>query len=282
MSVPDSITEGSIENFDFNFYHSKHEGLHNVFGFTEDKIDCGFMDMIFEYKELLRSDIEELPEPLTDISQYIKKVDLSHDNGSISLIPFKNFVFDTNEDTIDDLSEKKFISDYNRTIDHFDWDNFYCGWHGSGYIEYLKKQFKEKADVILIDGGSGFNTLSSIAVLRLADINSIQFGYNGRNLESLERVIRSINGEDSTLETWLNPSLISMDCESQVNEWETKIVAELKFNLPDLDTATLRANTMPYDAKYTFVNTDIGLPSGGIYDAYLRIAEKIASNIKTI
>ncbi len=249
----------------------KAPALHEYFGIPQEDVDCGFFDMILDYKELFKNTDEEFPEHAISIDKYIKEVPLYLDNGSLSIIPAHKFSF---KDEIDN------IDNYNKIIETFDWDIFRCYWKSYEFMEYLKEQFKAVADVILIDGGSNFVEPSAIAVLQLADDISIQFAYNNINLKDLKTVIRYIAKKKQSSEMWLHPSYINTDDVDHMNKWEKRTVGALKRYIPFLDENILRVNAIPYDVQFTAGNhSAIEVLPENIIAPYSRIAKDIAGKI---
>jgi len=248
--------------------------LQEYFEISQEDVKCGFFDMILDYKELLKQDVgeDEIPEPITDVNKYKKIAPLDLDNGSVSIIPAGIY------STCNNMNKSE---DYYNAVNSFDWDNFYEKWHGYGYLNDLKQQFKNAADVVLVDGGSGFNTPSSIALIDVADDISIQFAYNNTNLKDLDIMIKNILNKNPSSEICLRPSFINTGDIHNMNKWEKRTVRALKKYIPSLDVNKLRENALPYDIQFAAGNCSAikELPES-IKAPYSRIAKDIAETIE--
>ncbi len=246
--------------------------LQEYFGISQEDVGCGFFDMILNYKELLKHEIDEIPEPLTDVNKYIKIAPLDLDKGSVSIIPAGIY------STCNNMNKSE---DYYNAVNSFDWNNFYDKWHGYGYLKYLKQQFKDAADVVLVDGGSGFNTPSLIALMDVADDISIQFAYNNTNIKDLDIMVKNISNKNLSSEICLRPSFINTEDIHNLNKWGKRTVSALKRYIPSLNINVLRANTIPYDVQFAAGGCSAieELPEN-IKAPYSRIAKDITETIR--
>lgn len=61
------------------------------------------------------------------------------------------------------------FADYARSVLTFDWQDFYQNWGGERYIEWLRRQFVDMADIVLVDSRTGVTELGGICTYQLAD-----------------------------------------------------------------------------------------------------------------
>ncbi len=64
----------------------------------------------------------------------------------------------------------KHFEKYANTVLTFDWQDFYQNWEGGLYFDWLRQQFEEVADVILIDSRTGITEMGGICTYHLADV----------------------------------------------------------------------------------------------------------------
>lgn len=59
---------------------------------------------------------------------------------------------------------------YARSVINFDWGGFYRNWEGEIYFEWLRRQFNEIADIVLIDSRTGITEMGGVCTYHLADV----------------------------------------------------------------------------------------------------------------
>ena len=152
--------------------------------------------------------------------------------------------------------------DYATKVNLFDWDDFYKVWYGYGFIEYLKTQFKNQADFILIDSKTGVTDVGGICTLQIPDAVVLFFSLNEQSIQGTERIIRSINKSKSISKKeppklFIIPSRVEKYLEKdRLNEWSEKAAQTLgKFikNDPyENVTEYLNETLIPHVPYYTF------------------------------
>ncbi len=107
----------------------------------------GIMDMLLHYKEQMAQEPDEdTPPELESPGAYIINIypdqpDPGHE-GELYLL------------TAGRRSQSHF-PDYAQAVMAFDWQDFYDSWKGEFYFDWLREQFEDIADVILIDSRTG-------------------------------------------------------------------------------------------------------------------------------
>jgi hypothetical protein len=174
------------------------------------------------------------------------KLCISNNEGSISILPAGKQ---------DDL--------YSERVNNFEWDEFYENWNGFGFVEYLKRQMRKKADFILIDSRTGVTDVSGICTLQLPDILVLLFSLNEQNISGTEKIIKSIL--KNTIEVKkkapgfiIVPSRVDKFAEIEKREYWEKEAAQrlggyLKY-LPEKENPILyfTNRSIPYMSYYSF------------------------------
>lgn len=192
-------------------------GLHKFFGIPDKVFDRGLIDIFYDYKNLLRTGSLSLESELTNINDYIKKISNNFGNGSISILP-----------------AGRLDNDYATRVNSFDWDDFYEIWHGYGFIEYLKEQFKNKADFILIDSRTGITDIGGICTLQMPDAVVLLHSLNEQSIQGTEKIIKNIkesfksSAESEFPKLIIVPSRVEKYLEKErLKEWSEKAAQTL-------------------------------------------------------
>jgi formylglycine-generating enzyme required for sulfatase activity len=78
---------------------------------------------------------------------------------------------------------KPHFAAYAESVLTFDWQDFYEKWDGEIYFEWLREQFKNIADVILIDSRTGVTEMGGVCTYQMADAIVMFCAPNQQNLE---------------------------------------------------------------------------------------------------
>lgn len=224
-------------------------GLHRFFGIASKDIKVGLIDLFEEYKALLKEVKGSLPTKLVDLKQCFVDVPLSDGvaGGSLSLI-----------------GAGKGGDDYVKRVNAFDWNEFYETWHGFGFFEYLKKELKENAEIILLDSRTGVTDIGGICTLQLPDIVVLLFALNEQNISGTEFIAESILKSGAAFsERSKPPALILRPArvekyleQDKKNEWEEEASSRLTSYLPpesqDNPLRYMKQNGIPYVGAYGF------------------------------
>jgi len=219
-------------------------GLHRYFQIPRENIKKGLIDIFYDFKEVLRNKNSIFDEKLIDIDEYIQSIPEKLTSGSISILP-----------------AGKLDKAYSAKVNGFDWNDFYKNWHGYGFIEFLKKQLKTRADFILIDSRTGLSDIGGICTLQLPDIVLLFFSFNEQSLHGTKFICDNISNnfskpdtKDKTPKIILIPSRIEVYLEHDLlQEWEIIATRILEQYLPKNEN-NLYINKMaiPYIAYYSF------------------------------
>jgi len=61
------------------------------------------------------------------------------------------------------------FNEYANAVLTFDWQDFYQNWEGELYAEWLRRQFSQMADIVLIDSRTGVTEIGGVCTYQLAD-----------------------------------------------------------------------------------------------------------------
>lgn len=146
----------------------------------------GIIDLIKDYKELslqpLASEKVDEEQLFPDLDKYLFALDQAPKKKLFLLHAGRR-------------SPGRPWSDYTSFVQAFDWANFYDEWEGGAFIDWLQEQFKQKADIILIDSRTGVTEVGGVATQHLADVVLLICGSNLENIESTARMARNFASE---------------------------------------------------------------------------------------
>lgn len=136
----------------------------------------GIMDMLLGYKKqmsqkLLISEGKELP--FEKPSQLV--VDIypdSSDKGKLYLLTAGR-------------RSKEHFAEYASSLLNFDWQDFYLNWEGELYFEWLRQQFQDVADVVLMDSRTGVTEMGGVCTYQFADVVVMFCAPNQQNLSGI-------------------------------------------------------------------------------------------------
>jgi hypothetical protein len=227
-------------------------GLHRFFNLGSSTIKRGLIELLNEYKTLLKEETDPLPQKLVDIEKYITSIPVPsmEEGGSLSIIA---------SGQQDEL--------YASRVNEFDWDEFYEKWHGFGFIEYLKEELKNKAEIVLLDSRTGVTDIGGICTLQLPDIVVLLFALNEQNIAGVEFIVENILKKAPKVERRKNhpillirPARVEKYLElKRKNEWEVKASRRLEqYLLPEEREDSLKfmkESAIPYIGAYSFGET---------------------------
>jgi HEAT repeat protein/nucleoside phosphorylase/MinD-like ATPase involved in chromosome partitioning or flagellar assembly len=240
-------------------------GLHRYFGIKPKDIKKGLIDLFHDFKELLRNENTHFNETSINIDDYLHPVSENFSSGSISILP-----------------AGKFDEKLGDRVNKFDWNNFYKVWHGFGFIEFLKKELKKRADFVLIDSRTGLSDIAGICTLQLPDIVVLLFSFNEQNLHGTKFICDCISNKSEKIveknespKIILVPSRIESYLEIELlQKWELNAVTILKEYFPKNETALyIKEMTIPYIGYYNF---------GERLAVSLNLNDKVAESIEKL
>jgi hypothetical protein len=235
-------------------------GLHRFFGIDDRELGPGLIDYVTSYRDALKEPHREFSADKVLIDDYLRRVDTFATGGSLHLM------------SAGSLADR---ASYTRKVREFDWKAFYDNWGGAQFIEAMRTQFRQKAEITLIDSRTGVTDIGGICTVQLPDTVVFVFVFNWQNLGGIETIASELHDRDNTTLQALNrrPALHFLPSRKEPGEqkllrsWEKK--AEERF-APFCDSAPLRAK---YGTRIIDYIRDLSIP----YVSYFAYGEELAA-----
>ncbi|HKQ07470.1 MAG TPA: hypothetical protein VJ464_20265 [Blastocatellia bacterium] len=231
-------------------------GLHHFFDMDDLDIRHGLLDMLYDYKQILREATGPLPEDVVKVKKYVQPVPTySGGGGSISI-----------------LAAGRQDGKYAGRVNDFDWKEFYDKWFGFGFMENFKKQVKGLADIVLIDSRTGVTDIGGICTLQLPDTVVLLFALNAQNVDGVRKIADKILERTPQLVEREPPKLILRPSrveryleEDKLKDWQEKAAARLHDLLSETDRQDpirfMAKKNIPYIGAYAFGETPLSVPN---------------------
>ncbi|MCD4739446.1 MAG: hypothetical protein K8R89_09360 [Anaerolineae bacterium] len=88
--------------------------------------------------------------------------------------------------------DKANFARYANAILTFDWKDFYDNWVGEAYFEWLRQQFLEMADVVLIDSRTGITEMGGVCTYQLGEVIVMFCGTSQQSLDGTDRMVTEL------------------------------------------------------------------------------------------
>ena len=232
-------------------------GLHRFFDVSQETIKKGLIDLLYDYKELLKEEHKTLPSKLFVLDDYLIRIeDRALRQGSVSI-----------------LCAGRQDKEYGKRVNEFNWEDFYNTWHGFGFIDYLKTELSsnENIDVVLLDSRTGITDIGGICTLQLPDVVVLLFALNEQNLNGIETTIQGIHSKATIAterktppELILRPARVERYLEQdQKVHWEGQAAERLGKYLSRSDRENplrfMKQKSIPYIGGYGFGETPLAV-----------------------
>jgi MinD-like ATPase involved in chromosome partitioning or flagellar assembly len=250
-------------------------GLHRFFGFRDEDLSRGLIELFDDYKNLLRKESVSLPDRLFDLRNYVRPVKAFTAGGKISL-----------------LAAGRQDGNYAERINEFSWEEFYEKWHGFGFIEHLKGELRafDETDFILVDSRTGVTDIGGICTLQLPDVVVILFAMDEQNIAGAKLVAERILTKSTELEgreappiLILRPARVERTSGNQSKKVEMQKKAAVYlgeyFYEGDAETVIAKKN-IPYVSDFSYGETPLAVeadPLGDMTDSFEDLASTIIS-----
>lgn len=131
----------------------------------------GLMEILTDYKQHMSEEKqkEEKDALLPKIEDYLTTIK-SKENSSMMLLSAGK-------------RDKNNFSDYAHRVQSFDWQDFYQNWEGEIFFEWLRKEFEQIADIVLIDSRTGVTEIGGVTIYQFADVVVLLCAPNQQNIE---------------------------------------------------------------------------------------------------
>jgi tetratricopeptide (TPR) repeat protein/MinD-like ATPase involved in chromosome partitioning or flagellar assembly len=230
-------------------------GLERYFFPSKDLQDIldkpGLMDMILRYKTQMARELEEdVPLEFENPAQYT--IDIYPNQSE----PGKLFLLTAGR------RAKPHFAAYAESVLTFDWQDFYEKWDGEIYFEWLREQFKNIADVILIDSRTGVTEMGGVCTYQMADTVIMFCASNRQNLEGTYEMASNFTSPrvqelraDRPLNLLVIPARIDDDESDFLNEFQREFLRQFAPFAPKqfgIDVNQLWQLKIPYVPRYAY------------------------------
>jgi len=220
-------------------------GLERFFPVQTDKVleHPGVMDMLLDYKRRMaqrpakEAEAGEPALPLDGIEPYL--VDMYPNERSEA----KLWLLATGK------RSGEHFAHYANLVRTFDWRDFYQNWEGELFFEWLRRQFLDWADVVLIDSRTGVTEIGGVCTYQLADVVIMFCAPNRQSLEGTYEMAHNFKHPEvgklrrgRPLEVLVVPARVEDRAETRLlNEFRREFIKRFGEFMPEAlpDEATL-------------------------------------------
>lgn len=223
-------------------------GLEQFF-FQGDELETcraqpGVMELLAEYKTKMTRKLDLSDEdhwPFTHPLEFAQKIERSSTKGELRLLTSGR-------------RSPEYLPQYAQSVLNFDWQDFYDTWAGGAYIDWLRRQCKKFADVILIDSRTGVTEMGGVCTYHLADVVVLFCAPNNQNILGTENMVnnfsqsrlRDLRG-GRPLKTLIVPSRVDFNASEYIPDFR-KRVARLRERAAVMEEELW----IPYSSLYSF------------------------------
>jgi len=177
---------------------------------------------------------------------------------------------------------------YANAVLTFDWKDFYDNWEGEAYFEWLRQQFLDMADVVLIDSRTGITEMGGVCTYQLGDVIVMFCGTSRQNLDGTDQMVAELRSaavekaRGRPLEVVIVPARV--DKESGVgDEFKRDFLERFARYTPEIfkqDSDYFWQLTIPYATvcayKEMIVTPKSSVGSEDVYKAFTRLTSALA------
>ena len=248
-------------------------GLHRFFRVDDQQIKKGLLDMIDDYKQMLRTADDSLPQTLVNVDDYLTPIRRQFSGkGSLKL-----------------LAAGRQDKGYAARVNEFSWEDFYKNWHGLGFISHLRDLLQKAADIVLVDSRTGVTDIGGICTLQLPDAVVLLFAMNEQSLAGTDLAIQSIQAGSPEVKREQPPIVILRPArvertgsQDRKIEWEKKAADRLGGYLSELEQGDallfMKKRNIPYIGDYSYGEVPLAVekdPYGDLAEAFHDLAKSV-------
>jgi hypothetical protein len=130
-------------------------GLHRFFSVADTALPPGVIDYFKTYQRALRRPDPPFSQSDVAIDPYLLSIKSFDNGGSIRLMS---------------AGAQRDRGQYVEDVRTFDWKDLYDNWNGAQIIEGMRSQFREKAEITLIDSRTGITDIGGVCTVQLPDV----------------------------------------------------------------------------------------------------------------
>jgi WD40 repeat protein/MinD-like ATPase involved in chromosome partitioning or flagellar assembly len=217
----------------------------------------GVIDLLLNYKQKMTKKLKPNELPFENPKQFL--FDIYPNNTSEG----KLWLLSAGK-----RSKDKFLN-YANHVKHFDWKKFYEEWDGELYLEFLRRQLEQIADVILIDSRTGISEIG-VCTYQLADVIVMLTSANQQSLNGTHNMLLPFTRDPGELiEKRNGRPLEAIVIPAKVEYTESTYLDKFQKDFVKLFTDKFWKLCIPYTPKYA-------------YEERLAIPEKDREHAKTL
>lgn len=218
----------------------------------------GVMELLADYKkEMMRKQdlSDEDRWPFTNPFEYVQPIKNVSKKGQLWLLtPGKR--------------SPEHLADYAKAVLNFDWQDFYENWAGEVYIDWLRRQCKKFADVILLDSRTGVTEMGGVCTYHLADVVALFCAANNQNILGTANMVDNLSQPHlhdlrggRPLKTLIIPARIDLSATEQRTKLRQRlgVLGERSILAEDIQ--------IPYVSTYSF-EEEIAVVQNAASDLY--------------
>ncbi len=204
----------------------------------------GIMELLAEYKNKMTRKLDLSNEdrwPFTNPLEFAQQVQRPSKKGKLWLL------------TPGQRSPERLAQYANRVL-NFDWQDFYENWAGEVYLDWLRRQCKKFADVILIDSRTGVTEMGGVCTYHLADVVALFCAPNNQNILGTENMVNNFSQPrlhnlrgGRPLKTLIVPSRVDFDQTDYITDFRKRIA-----RLREQSAVMEERLWIPYVSPYSF------------------------------
>jgi cellulose biosynthesis protein BcsQ len=227
-------------------------GLERFFPLDLEKIldQPGIIDLLLQYKNRMTTENVSSQSLLESPHKYIVDIYPQHkETGKLLLL------------TAGKRMKGNFAS-YVHAVQTFNWQEFYEVWEGELYFNWLRDQFMQIADVVLIDSRTGVSEMGGVCTYHLADAIVMLCAPNQQNLNGTQLMARNFTSPEvrrlrggRDLFVLPVPTRLERAESDQLDDFRKQfleVFSEFTSNVKDVDIQQLWNIRIPYIPKYAY------------------------------
>jgi tetratricopeptide (TPR) repeat protein len=252
-------------------------GLESYFDLEGVNTKKGLMDMILDYKCPNRQ--ENQGKPIKSPQELV-----------INIFPKKDPEWRLGLITAGkrDGESKNAYMDYANTVRTFDWTEFYNKWDGEFYFDWLRNQFSQMADVILIDTRTGVTEAGGVCNYQIAEVVVMFSTASKQSLEGTHEVVKDLmsskvkNIRGRELSVIIIPARVESGDKKRIEAFQSDFNEKFSGYTHELIKFTenqLWNLRISYVSKYAYEETNAALEDTKNYD---KNVEELDKNVEEL
>ena len=177
------------------------------------------------------------------------------------------------------------FANYVHSVQTFDWQEFYEVWEGEIYFNWLREEFENIADIVLIDSRTGVSEMVGVCTYHLADVIVMFCAPNQQNLAGTQIMAQNFKSPEVSelrggrdLLVLTVPTRIERAESNQLDKFQKQFfdsLSEFTPNIKGVDIRQLWSIRIPYIPKYAYSEQvaarDPQASDEEMFGAYLRL-----------